>query len=490
MMQLSNGIEMPHVVTSYDDLLGWLDKLKFNDFLPRANLDYFREIMRIIDNPDENMGDVLHITGTNGKGSISSMLTFALRQNSREHRVGLYTSPHLHRVNERIEINGVPISDTDMVRITNYVLQQLKAGLPNEHLGPVGLFVCIAFVYFQEEQVSHAVIEAGIGAKLDHTNILMPIFSVITSVGLDHQRLLGRTSVEILRDKAEIIKPGKAIIIGQQIAQASELLSVIQTKARSVGSAVLYDHTPGKDTYQTENCHTAIIALRHYLGGTYQPPPYLSQMVLAGRFQQVRTSIAQGELVFDYAHNQPAISGLLALAAETFPDQHVHCVFAMQKKKDYRACSEILQSDEVVAEVGWLIDDDNFASFDEIASHGKFKALASPDEIQLFIADKAVVLVFGSFMVVNALAAQLQINLVQLQQKNKERHLQVHHQLEQYRHNKSLTKRSAHKILLQQGMFKDDDKRRRSYALACETDTRQEYLDKVSTVLLPSSPKL
>ena len=150
----------------------------------------------------------LHVAGTNGKGTVASALAAVLQQSG--YRVGLYTSPHLKNFSERIRVNGRAIPDEAVVDFVRRV--RGLAGTLNPSF--FEMTVAMAFTYFSDASVDLAIIEAGLGGRLDSTNIVKPLLSVITSISHDHQEVLGHTLAEIAREKAGIIKEGAHVVLG------------------------------------------------------------------------------------------------------------------------------------------------------------------------------------------------------------------------------------------------------------------------------------
>src|SRR5690606_21682990 len=157
----------------------------------------------------ENKFPSIHIGGTNGKGSTSSLIASTLQQAG--YKVGLYTSPHLVDYRERIKINGIEISKEFVVDF----IDKHKTFLEHNKLSFFEMTVGMAFDYFAKEQVDIAVIEVGLGGRLDSTNIITPLLSVITNIGWDHMNILGNTLPEIAFEKAGIIKNNVPVVIGE-----------------------------------------------------------------------------------------------------------------------------------------------------------------------------------------------------------------------------------------------------------------------------------
>src|ERR1035437_3456607 len=187
----------------------------------RADLGNTLELCEITDYPHRHFQSV-HIAGTNGKGSVSHILSSILQTSGK--KVGLYTSPHLRDFRERIRINGEMISADYVVEFVN----QYRKDFDRIHPSFFEMSVALAFSYFAKEKVDIAIIETGMGGRLDSTNVISPLVSVITNIGLDHTQFLGNTLKEIAGEKAGIIKPQTPVVIGQT---NSETLPVFRAKA-------------------------------------------------------------------------------------------------------------------------------------------------------------------------------------------------------------------------------------------------------------------
>ena len=182
----------------------------------KANLDNTWAICNLLNNP-QNRFKSIHIAGTNGKGSTSHMLAAAFQ--AAGYKTGLYTSPHLKDFRERIKINGKIISKNYVANFIGQYQQDFNRIQPSFFEMTVGL----AFQYFAEKNVDIAIIETGLGGRLDSTNVIKPIMSVITNISMDHMALLGNTLPLIASEKAGIIKPNTPIIIGETQAAVKSI---------------------------------------------------------------------------------------------------------------------------------------------------------------------------------------------------------------------------------------------------------------------------
>jgi dihydrofolate synthase/folylpolyglutamate synthase len=165
-----------------------------------------------LNNPQQQFKSI-HIAGTNGKGSVSHMLAAILQ--TAGYKVGLYTSPHLHDFRERIKINGEMISEESVIDFTKRIQPQIDLIEPSFF----EITVAMAFEYFAKEQVDIAVVETGLGGRLDSTNIITPVLSVITNIGWDHMNLLGDTLEKIAGEKAGIIKQHIPVVVGETVEE-------------------------------------------------------------------------------------------------------------------------------------------------------------------------------------------------------------------------------------------------------------------------------
>ena len=209
-----------------------------------------------LNNPEKKIKAV-HIAGTNGKGSVSNMLASILQQAG--YKTGLYTSPHLKDFRERIKINGQDIPK-------EFILEFMTKHKPFFEANDLSFFemtVGLAFDYFVQEEVDVAIIETGMGGRLDSTNIITPLVSVITNIGKDHTQFLGNTLAAIAGEKAGIIKPGVPVVIGEYNPESKP---VFIAKAHQTGSAVYFAQdavlpdfsSDLKGNYQQQNIKTAL----------------------------------------------------------------------------------------------------------------------------------------------------------------------------------------------------------------------------------------
>jgi dihydrofolate synthase/folylpolyglutamate synthase len=182
-----------------------------------------KRILELIGNPHEKL-KCIHITGTNGKGSITAMITKILMESG--YKIGMYTSPFLEEYEERFQINGVNISKDDLAdlitRLSVVVDKVIAEGYPHPSEFEIG--TCAMFLYFYEKKVDYAIVEVGLGGTRDSTNVLHPILSIIASISLDHMHIIGNTIEDIAREKSGIIKQGAPVIVYPQTRESLEII--------------------------------------------------------------------------------------------------------------------------------------------------------------------------------------------------------------------------------------------------------------------------
>ena len=286
-----------------------------------------------LENPQEKL-KCIHVAGTNGKGSTSHMLTSILQEAG--YKVGLYTSPHLKDFRERIKINGPEVSeDISKEFVTNFINEN-KSFFESNDMSFFEMTVGLAFDYFAKEKVDIAVIEVGMGGRLDATNIITPLVSVITNIGLDHTQFLGNTLEAIAFEKAGIIKPKIPVIIGEY---TPETKPVFLAKAKECNSEIYFAADLVSETYpcdligdyQVHNKKTVlqtISVLNSQNEFKITPENIKSGLLnvvkntgLQGRWQQLN---AFPKVICDTAHNKNGLGIVLKqIQKEDFDTLHI-----------------------------------------------------------------------------------------------------------------------------------------------------------------------
>lgn len=233
----------------------------------KPGLENTLRLMEHVGNPHEQLR-AIHVAGTNGKGSTCHLIAAALQASGL--KVGLYTSPHLVSLTERIRVNGQAVPEEEVAAF----IEQNRAFLDELQPSFFETMTAMAFAYFVAQKVDIAIVEVGLGGRLDSTNVLTPILSVITNIGLDHTEFLGNTLTRIAKEKAGIIKPGVPCIIGETHPQT---MNVFMERARECNSEIFFadqceylrrtrlkiaPECELKGIYQDQNLQTAFVALR------------------------------------------------------------------------------------------------------------------------------------------------------------------------------------------------------------------------------------
>ncbi|NDY42934.1 bifunctional folylpolyglutamate synthase/dihydrofolate synthase [Dissulfurirhabdus thermomarina] len=213
--------------------LAYLDRFQFHGF--RLGLERMEAVLDALGHPERAV-PVVHVAGTNGKGSAAALITAIL--SAAGLRVGLYTSPHLHCLAERFRIGGRPIPEPELAERIHRIRRLVEAGCELSYFEAT---TAIAFDWFRDAAVDLAVVETGLGGRLDATNVVVPRVSVITGVGLDHRSYLGRTLAAIAREKAGIVKPGVPVVSGVRRAAARR---VVHGRCRELAAPL---SEPGRD---------------------------------------------------------------------------------------------------------------------------------------------------------------------------------------------------------------------------------------------------
>jgi len=351
----------------------------------KFDLAHMRTLLGALENPERRFPGVL-IAGTNGKGSTAATLASILRASRL--RTGLYTSPHLVRINERIQISGEQISDDDFALLHDLV-DRTAERLVGEgelpwHPSFFEMLTAMAFEYFARRKVDIAILEVGMGGRLDATNVVEPRVSVITDISLDHQKFLGDTVAEIAGEKAGIIRPGGVVITLPQQPQANDVIgrTIMDLGARAV-NAVPYvpPVSPASTQYQVASTEKNLAPVSRYplqvmgrqilvetpLIGRHQ----LRNVALAvsaaeelgrqgfpvtadsiergiretrwpGRFQVVPATSNTPEFVLDVAHNPAGAWALRSTLSAGYPDRSLTFIFGAMRDKAISEMAEIL----------------------------------------------------------------------------------------------------------------------------------------------------
>ena len=302
-------------------------------------------LSKLLNYPEKKI-KTLHIAGTNGKGSTSHMIASVLQEAG--YQVGLYTSPHLKDFRERIKINGKVIRKIDVVNF----IKEYGSFISEHKLSFFEMTVGLALHSFAKHKVDIAVIEVGLGGRLDSTNIIAPEVSVITNIGLDHTQFLGNTLSEIAFEKAGIIKEKIPVVIGEyqkEVFQVFEEIALIKNTIISVASTTIKNayNTDLKGNYQINNVKTAVHTLHILKGEDFKISEkniidglnkVVSNTGLLGRWQVLQYN---PKIICDIAHNKEGLQYVMhQLEQESF--EKLHMVLGVVNDKDLHSVLPLL----------------------------------------------------------------------------------------------------------------------------------------------------
>ena len=317
----------------------------------KPGLENTLRLMAQVGNPHEQL-QAIHVAGTNGKGSTSHLIAASLQASGR--KVGLFTSPHLVSLTERIRINGKPIPEEEVAAFVEKHKELLDELQPSFF----ETMTVMAFDYFVREKVDVAVVEVGLGGRLDSTNVLTPILSVITNIGLDHTEFLGDTLPKIAREKAGIIKPHVPVVVGESHPQT---INVFLSKAQECEAEIYFadqceylrrtrlrvaPECELHGIYQEHNLQTAFVALRA-LGVPYSTiregfAKVCTMTGLRGRWEVLQE---QPLTICDTGHNSHGIQ-YVARQLKELTNPQVWIVFGMVNDKDTDVVMRLLPQGE------------------------------------------------------------------------------------------------------------------------------------------------
>ena len=332
----------------------------------KLGLDVIRDLLARLGNPQESF-PAIHVTGTNGKGSACACLASIF--GAAGHRVGLYTSPHLVRFNERIRVDGRMIADEDVARLyaeTRPHAAKMAASSDTNQPTFFETTTAMAFRYFEEQRVDLAVVEVGMGGRMDATNVVRPDACAITRIGLEHTENLGRTVERIAREKSGILKRGvPAVTVDQPAlrviaARAEELACPLTVVGRDVRYSRLGFDLDGQDVLFEDG---VTLETRIPLLGTFQPEnaavAFATALAVRDKWKLTEAAIEEGlsaarwpgrlqvvrrepTVIVDGAHNAPAAAALAESLQELFPGRKLTFVVGVLNDKDLAAIADSL----------------------------------------------------------------------------------------------------------------------------------------------------
>ena len=317
----------------------------------KLGLEHTKRLLKFFDNPHKKFLTI-HVAGTNGKGSTCAYIERILRYSG--YKVGIYTSPHLFNFNERIRVNGIPISDQEIVSFLDNTFKEInKIGSTFFEATTV-----MAFDYFNKNKVDIAVIETGLGGRLDATNVISPVISVITSISMDHTETLGDSIKLIAKEKSGIIKEKTPLFVYEQ---DTDILDIFKKEAISHNAEIKISKAPknisvtSRGTQFTANnqdytiplfgSHQACNAALAIDVVSYFDPKIKDDIIYnslktvfwPGRMQKIRPKI-----FYDVSHNKEGMEKTLQTLKELYPNEDIHGLLCLKKDKDLTSLKSVI----------------------------------------------------------------------------------------------------------------------------------------------------
>ena len=392
----------------------------------KMGLNHTSWLLNFLGNPQDNF-KTIHVAGTNGKGSTSAIINSILITNG--YKVGLYTSPHLINFNERIRINGVAITDEEIISFMKHVepaINQIKSTF-------FEVTTAMAFCHFYNNDVDIAIIETGLGGRLDSTNVVNPSLTVMTPISLDHRDILGETIEKIAEEKAGIIKRGVPLITANQVNNVSKILENRVRKKESLMHVCPYPESVKLSSggtsfevngnnfntsligeHQAQNAALAIATIKLFNSNiSYETiDKGLRNVYWPGRLQLVSDKI-----YYDVAHNGEGVKSVLNNLNRMFPTSKLYGLLCLKGDKEIDCIAESIKFQFEMLFVstskdGLLMNPkklsrelhnfkvDNFPSRDISSSISKIKKVWKSDDI---------ILIFGSHYIANEIFLEFEI---------------------------------------------------------------------------------
>ena len=384
-------------------------------------------LLKFLKNPQDNF-KTIHVAGTNGKGSTAAIIYSILIANG--YKVGLYTSPHLINFNERIRVNGVTITDEEIISFMNHVepaINEIKSTF-------FEVTTAMAFYHFSNNDVDIAIIETGLGGRLDSTNVVNPSLTVMTPISLDHRDILGDTIEKIAKEKAGIIKKGVPLISANQVNNVSKILEKRVKKKESVmhicpnPESVKLSSDGTSFEVNGNNFNTSLIGKHQAQNATLaiatinlfnSDIPYeIIDKGLRNVYWPGRLQLVSDKIYYDVAHNEDGIKSVLNNLKRMFPTSKLYGLLCLKGDKEIDCIAESIKSQFEMLFVstskdGLLMEPerlsrelhnlkvDNFPSSDISSSISKIKKFRKSD---------GVILIFGSHYIANEIFSEFEIS--------------------------------------------------------------------------------
>ena len=329
---------------NYRETIDWLEKIptsfdsNYNNY--ELKLNSIKSFLDFLENPQDKL-KTIHVGGTNGKGSTCHIISSILQEHG--FSTGIFSSPHIYDFKERIKINSNYIDENFIVDFVNdnyeYILKS--------DLSFFEISFAISLCYFRLKKPEYSIIEVGLGGRLDATNIIKPLISIITNIGFDHKKFLGNNLVDIAKEKAGIIKNGVPVVIGES---NTVLNNIFESTALRNNSKIYYANKTNKiyetdlnGSYQNKNINTAVLAINNIFSFKINEAKTLNGIKnvkkntnLIGRWQTIKNN---PKIIFDIAHNVNSLE-LIFKELESIKSE-IKVVFGTLDKIDQLKCLEI-----------------------------------------------------------------------------------------------------------------------------------------------------
>ncbi len=335
---------------TYQETVDWMFK-QLPIFQNQGKIAYKSDLTNTLllanhlNNPHHHFKSI-HVAGTNGKGSTSHMLASIFQEAG--YKVGLYTSPHLKDFRERIKINGKVVNKPFVIEFIN----RNKSFFENHNLSFFEMTVGMAFDYFSKQKADIAIIEVGLGGRLDSTNIITPLVSVITNIGFDHMQFLGSTLEDIAFEKAGIIKPNVPVVIGETQKETKPVFIEVAKKNNSDISFADSDviktfDSDLKGSYQFQNIKTVIQTLKKIPTGSFR---IFNGHIKSGLLNVIKNTGLRGrwellqhhpKVICDVAHNREGLNYVMKQLGEEIYE-NLHIIFGVVNDKDLNSILPVM----------------------------------------------------------------------------------------------------------------------------------------------------
>ena len=358
---MADGVRIMNYM-NYMDCLEYINSLgRFSDPSGLNGLEKIKYLCGMFDNPQESFASI-HIAGTNGKGSATAMLANIMTE--RGFKTGRFISPYIHEFTERVSIDNTDISRDDIALYTGKIMRELK-NIPDGYMPNSFQFVTLlAFLYYRDKKCDAAVLETGLGGRIDPTNIVAsPLVSVIMQIGLDHMAVLGDTIEQIAHEKCGIVKENRPVVLYP--LNAPSVIKIAEETARGKNCEFImpdmkylkiiseditgtqFEYMGKKYSLKLAGKHQVynaltVIEAANYLGGGYSAIyAGIEKTCFPSRFEVISR---EPLLIFDGAHNIPGVCALREVIKNLLPDKKIILICGMMQDKNRKISSRILRA--------------------------------------------------------------------------------------------------------------------------------------------------